>query len=339
MPVVDEPVADEPIADEAVAEGPAMKEPASKEPAAQKLVTKRPLTKKGDAKELEDAKYDEVNAGLAPAMKKASSRKMKDPNDPDKYGGTWIASIAGPKATDLKLHKSLVAKNNSSRPEDKVWKCIQYPKPWAEAKAGLDLNDVDAVTEYLTLRFALKVNATTTKTIVYTAPDWNNQKQITDMFKKMGQKNRRDCGTFKEIRMPWTTEAKSWLAKWFTDHPKKQGDDAMSMDDWQELADEHNPLFKDKLVEVKSKKQKLPTGERTAHGIMGICGRDEQIKAARKASDKVAKAEAVNGGVENEQEDEQEELEVAAADNDSGTGLNVRCFKSKKCRGRPRDAQ
>jgi hypothetical protein len=273
---------------------------------------------------------EEEESQEAPALTKTSRRRGKEGPSGDNYTGSWTVTTIGPLKDDKDALRSSVAKNNSTNPEDKVWSVVAYPRPMTREKAkkkGLDVDDKEVAKTMLTLHFELKQDPSTVKTYVYDAPNWDNQSQITKLTKKIGQNRRREAGSEEGTRHSYTTEEIHWLAKWFKDHPEKQGE-GMPTKEWKKVTAAFNPKFKDRTIHVESKKEKLPIGNRSQSALMGICNRDDRILAARKLKGKNLKGKAAD---EDADAEEAQEEELAAEQGQAE--------KAKTAPGRPRKAR
>lgn len=216
----------------------------------------------------------------------------------DDYTGKWTVTVTGPLKDDRDALKARVAKNDSTKTEDKVWTVLDYPRPMTRdraAKQGLDVDDETVAKQMLTLRLSLKQDNATIKTIVYEAPDWDSQAQITKLTKKIGQDRRREAGSDDRTRHAYVKNEIDYLVKWFEERPDKQGD-AMSMKMWKGLAADFNEHFDDRAVWVESRKETVAIGSRSDHALMGICMRDPRILEARRMKVKNGSTKAASEG-------------------------------------------
>jgi hypothetical protein len=217
------------------------------------------------------------------------SRTTKN-NEEKKYKGKWNTTTTGPLKDDKLAQKSPIAKNDSSRPEDKAWDCQHHPLPKTRAKAlkeGVDVDDAVAAADYLTLRLSLKKDPETKMEIKYDPPaDWDDQKEITALIKVITQHRRRFAGVKKETRHAYKPEEKRFLAKYFEEHQDLQGPKGMSRNEqWEGLAATFNVQFKGRKSKIASKGGvDVDVPERSWHAIMALCERDAQILKARKIS-------------------------------------------------------
>ena len=246
-------------------------------------------TQQQDASQLSTNSLPRQDSAAA-VQAKASSKK--------KYQGKWSTTITGSKAHDKEALKPTAPKNNSSRPEDKLWDCTHHPKPILRSKAkskGIDVDDPSQVDDFLTLRFSLKSDPATRKEIVYEPPaDWDDQEELTSLIKTITQHRRREAGVKAETRHIYTAEEKAFLARHFEENEGMQGESGMSKNEkWEGLAGLFNERFRGRKSRIASKGGKdVDVGNRSWHAIMALCDRDEGIRRARKVSEGGARAGA-----------------------------------------------
>jgi len=204
------------------------------------------------------------------------------------YSGKWTITITGPKKDDKEALKPTVAKNSSSRPEDKLWNCDHHPTPMIRTKAkkcGKDVDDDTATVDMLTLRLSLKSDPDTKMEIKYDAPaDWDDQDEITSLIKVITQHRRREAGVKMETRHAYSADEVKFLAKYFEDNVHLQGANAMSKNAWwQILTAAFNAKFKGRTARIASRGgDDVEIGERSWHAIMAECDRAGEILKARK---------------------------------------------------------
>lgn len=205
-----------------------------------------------------------------------------------RYKGKWTMITTGPLKDDKDAQKSPVAKNDSSRPEDKTWTCIHHPMPKTRAKAlkeGINVDDAAATVDYLTLRLTLKKDPETKMEIRYDPPKaWDDQKEMTALVKVITQHRRRFAGVKKETRHAYKPEEKQFLATYFEGRTDLRGPKGMSRNEqWEDLAAAFNAQFKGRKSKIASKGgADVEVPERSWHAIMALCERDAQILKARK---------------------------------------------------------
>jgi hypothetical protein len=77
----------------------------------------------------------------------------------------------------------------STSPDDKVWTCIQYPKPspYGEAAKKIDVDDAVDCKKILTMVFQHKQDVATTKTFTYLPPEsWESKDDVKKLVKRIG---------------------------------------------------------------------------------------------------------------------------------------------------------